>query len=67
MIIYYDFEEGLGVNYQYQHVDGSFVYDSDFSLVMFFAWASLEFPNASLVEITLDNYQDLLNGGLING
>lgn len=67
MEIYYDYEDGIGVNYQYQDCNGDFIYDSDFSLVMFFAWASIEFPNAELIEITLDNYQDLLNQGKING
>jgi len=65
MVIYYDYEQGLGVTYFYHDGNGTLNKGYEQNLYVFYAWADLEFATATRVEITDKNYKHLLVSGLI--
>lgn len=65
MVIYYDYEQSLGVTYFYHEGSGVLVKGHEQNLYVFYAWADLEFATAKRVKITDENYQHLLTSGLI--
>ncbi|MGL1956076.1 MAG: hypothetical protein OCD00_01995 [Colwellia sp.] len=64
MKIYYEYEPIMGVNVTYD-IDEIRHYDYFSSLYLFNAWASSEYFNAELIEITDINYSSLAERGLI--
>lgn len=65
MVIYYDYEQGLGVTYFYHNESGVLIKGYEQNLFVFYAWADLEFSTAKRVQITDKNYKHLLASGLI--
>jgi hypothetical protein len=65
MIIYYDYEQGLGVTYFYHSENGVLIKGYEQNLYVFYAWTDLEFATAKRVKITEKNYKHLLASGLI--
>jgi hypothetical protein len=62
--IYYESDPIMGVNVTYDY-DGKRHYDFFSSLYLFNVWASSEFYNSELIEITNSNYQQLAQQGKI--
>ena len=62
--IYYESDPIMGVNVTYDF-NGKRRYDFFSSLYLFNVWASSEFYNAELVEITNRNYPQLVQQGKI--
>jgi hypothetical protein len=65
MMIYYDYEQDLGVTYFYHNDSGELIKGYEQNLYVFYAWADLEFATAKRVKITDKNYKHLLASGLI--
>ncbi len=65
MMIYYDYEQSLGVTYFYHNENGVLIKGYEQNLYVFYAWADLEFASAKRVKITEQNYKHLLESGLI--
>ncbi len=65
MVIYYDYEQSLGVTYFYHPENGILTKEYEQNLYVFYAWAELEFATAKRVKITDENYQHRLTSGLI--
>ena len=65
MVIYYDYEQGLGVTYFYRNENSALIKGYEQNLYVFYAWADLEFATAKRVKITDKNYKHLLASGLI--
>lgn len=64
MEIYYEHDPIMGVNVTYD-INGIRHHDYFSSLFIFNVWASSEYYNAELIEITDSNYPDLAQKGLI--
>lgn len=64
MKIYYESDPIMGVNVIYDF-NGQRHFDSFSSITWFYAWASVEFYLADLIEITDLNYKQLSDEGAI--
>ncbi|GEK57011.1 hypothetical protein PES01_38560 [Pseudoalteromonas espejiana] len=62
--IYYESDPIMGVNTSYD-LNGKRHYDFFSSLYLFNVWASFEFSNSELIEVTNNNYHQLVEQGKI--